>query len=94
LPAHRTPRVDLFEAFVQLANSGADNAPIALELRLTRSAQADATFLSLKVRPAANEPRGQVPELRKFHLQFALKTSGPLRKNIENQACAIEYPAL
>ena len=33
-------------------------------------------------------------KLRQFHLQFALKAARTLRKNIENQAGAVDHPAL
>ena len=72
----------------------ADQPPIGLKLRFARATQSDATFLTFKVSPAADQARRQVSQLRKLHLQLALETAGTLRKNIQNQAAAIQHPAI
>ncbi len=93
LPVHRAARVDVLEARVQLPDPAPEEAAIRFQLGLTGTAQADAAFLPLEVSPAAHQPGRQVPELRQFDLQLTLEAARTLRKDVENEARAVQDAA-
>ena len=82
------------EASTQRPDAVGEQAPVRFQLRLARAAQADAAFLSLQVRPASDEPRGDVTELRQLDLELAFETARALRKDVEDEAVAIQHAAL
>nr|ABF18943.1 GTPase [uncultured bacterium pFosLip] len=84
----------MLEALVQLPDPLANKPAIRLQLRLARAAQTDAALLSFEVSPAAHQSRGQVLELRQFHLQLALEAARPLRKYVENEPGPVQHTAL
>ena len=83
--------LDLLEALGEDAHALPDQAPVGLELRLARTAQANAALLALQVRPAAHQAARDVLQLRQFHLELAFEAARALRKDVENQAVAIEH---
>ena len=87
-------RVDLLEAGIQLPDAAPDQATVRLQLGFTRPAQPDTAFLPLEMRPAADQPGRQMPELGEFNLQLAFETACSLREDIQNQAGAVEHAAL
>jgi len=88
LPEHRLqPRAQGFDPHRQ-------KPAVGFQLGFTRAAQADAAFLPFQVCPAAHQAGGQVAQLRQFHLQLAFVRACPLRKNIQNQAGAVEHATL
>ena len=72
----------------------AEQPAVGLELGLARPAQADAALLSLEVGPAAHQARRQVLELGQFDLQLALEGARAQREDIQDQAGAVDDPAL
>ena len=87
---HRAPGVDCFKALVQLPNARTDQSSVRFQLCLTRTSKADATFLALKVSPAANQSGRQMMKLGEFYLEFALEAPRSLGENIENQAGTVQ----
>src|SRR5690606_23522930 len=85
---------DLVQAAFEHADAVAEQAAVGLELRLTRSAQADTTALALQVRPAADQPRRQMGQLRELYLQLALEGLRAPREDVENQTGAVQHPGL
>src|SRR5690606_13763839 len=82
------------EPLLQHADALAEQPAVGLELRLTRAPQADAALLPLEVRPASDQPRGQVLELRELDLQLTFEAGRPLREAVEDQAVAVEHSRL
>ena len=80
---------DLQQSLPKLVYPLADEPAIRLQLRFTRPAQADTALLSLQMRPAANQARGQVPQLRQLDLQFPLKAPRTLRKYIQYESGSV-----
>ncbi len=66
-------------------NTICDQAVIQLELSLPGTTHADTTLLPIEVGPAADQPRGHVPQLRQLDLQLALMGACALRKDIDDQ---------
>src|SRR5690606_34852118 len=64
---------------------------VRLKLGFTRPSQPDTTFLSLKVSPATNQTCREMLQLRQLNLYLSFMTFGTLRKNVENQARAINH---
>ena len=87
-------QVHFLEASAQQLDAVAEQSAVGFELGLTWTTQADAAFLPLKVRPAAHEPRGHVPQLRELDLQLAHVGAGTLREDIEDEPRAIDHAAL
>src|SRR5690606_17627280 len=58
---------------------------------LARAAQADTALLPLEMRPAADQARGEMLQLREFDLQLALEGSRSLGEDVEDQTGAIEH---
>ena len=84
----------LGQARAQGFDTLADQPAVGLELGFARAAQADTALLPFQVSPAANQTRGQVLQLRQFHLQLALVGGGALGENVEDQAGAVQHPDL
>src|SRR6185437_556886 len=85
---------DSSEPGLQHLDPRSDQPPVGLELRLAGSAQADAAGLPFEVRPAADQPRRQMLQLRELDLKLAFGALRALRKNIEDQADAVDDAAL
>ena len=78
---------------MKLLDAIANQAAVDLELRLSRTAQADATLLAFKVGPAAHQTRGQMFELCEFDLQLTFARACALSEDIEDKTGAVEHPA-
>ena len=72
----------------------AEQATVGFELGLPRPAQADTALLALQVGPATHQPGGKVGELGQFYLKLALEGTGALGEDVQNEARAIQHPAL
>ena len=67
---------------------------VALELRLTRAARADAAAEPLEVLPHAAHARQVVLELRELDLELALGADGVLGEDVEDQLRAVDDPCV
>ncbi len=86
---------DLFQSLLQLFDPLLQQAAVGFQLGFTRPAQADGTAaLALQVGPAADQPRGHVAQLRQFHLQLAFVAVRTLGEDVQDQAGAVDHPAL
>ncbi len=83
--------VDPLQPAVELTDPLTEQAPVGLELRLTRPAQADATLLPLQMGPAADQTRRQMFELCQLNLQLALEAARALGENIQDQTRSVEH---
>lgn len=81
---------EFLEPHLEHLDALADEAAVRFELRFTRTAQPDTAFLTLEVSPRAHEPRGNVLQLREFHLKLAFMATGALRENVEDEAGAVD----
>ena len=72
----------------------ADMPPVGLQLAFPRAPGADAAAQPGHSRALAREPRQQIFQLSKLHLQLALPGSGPGSKNIQNQHGPVDDPDL
>src|SRR5581483_4517068 len=80
------------ELAFDLGDALADQAAVGFDLRFAGAAQeAEAAALALKMRPAANQARALVCEMRKLRLQAALARLGPLAENFENERGAVQH---
>src|SRR5690606_11722049 len=86
--------LDAPEPLLQEPDALAEQAAVRLELRLARPSEADAALLPLEVGPAADEPGGQMLELRQLDLQLTFEACGALGKDVEDQPIAIEHARL
>ena len=94
-PALNRPlRLHAHELLLERSHALAEQPPVGLELRLARSAQADAAFLPLQVSPAAHQARRQALELGELDLHFSFVAARTLRENVEDQARAIDHTAV
>ena len=67
------------------------NAPaVGLELGFARPARADAAAEPRQRRAGAHQPRQQIFQLRKLHLQLALACLRAAREDIKDQLCAVD----
>src|SRR3569623_125660 len=78
-----------FQSYVELIDTMLNQAPVGLELRFARAAQADAALLPSLMGPAAHKARGQVAELCEFHLQLSFEGCGALGLNVEDETGAV-----
>ena len=90
----RAPTLDGVELPPDPLDALADEAPVGLELRLARTAQADPAALALEMGPPANQPGRQVAKLRELHLQPAFEGARAPRENVEDETDPVEHPAL
>jgi hypothetical protein len=81
------------QSTLQLANFSRHQSPIRFELSFAGTAQPDTAFLPLQMSPSPHETRGHVLHLSQLNLQLALKGTGALRKNIENETGPINDAA-
>ena len=70
----------------QVLNPAADRATVFFELRLARSAGADASALAREAQSTPRQSRQSITQLCQLHLQPACSARGPLRKDVENQS--------
>ena len=73
-----------------------DNAAVRLQLGLTGALGADGALaagaaLALQVGPHARQTGQQILVLGQLHLESALFRLGPLGKNVQNQAAAVQH---
>ena len=86
LPARFALLFELLEPPRQCLDAFAEQSTIGLELRFAGTTIADAAAtLAFEVGPAANQARGDVFELRKFHFELAFVATGALREDVEDQ---------
>ena len=82
------------QPFFQAFDASANQAPVGFQLGFARAAQADTAFLTLQVSPAAHQPRGNILQLGKLHLQLAFVGVGAAGKNIQYQPGAVDNTGL
>ena len=91
-------RVALAAELAEAPLEDRDPAPrqpaVRLELRLARSARADAAAQALEVLPHPAHPRQVVLELRELDLELALGADGVLREDVEDQLRAVDDAGL
>src|SRR5437868_5586998 len=92
-PLHRPRSPHRVQLPLQARNSLLHPAAVDFQLRLSRTARADAAGLPREVVPHASEARQQILQLRQLNLQAPLPTARALRKNVENELGAIEHLA-
>ena len=85
---------DAREAFLERLDADAEQAPVRFELRLAGAAQPDAALLPLEVRPAADEPRQLVLDLRELDLELAFGAARAQREDVEDEAHTVDDAAL
>ena len=66
--------------------------PVCFKPRFTGAARADAAAEPRKIVRGTGQAGQTVLELRKLHLQFAFGAGGALRKDVEDQTCAVDDP--
>src|SRR5207248_9320887 len=71
-------------------NARADAPAIGFELRLARSARADATAEPGQRGTRAGQPRQQVLQLRELHLELAFARPRAAREDVEDQLRAVD----
>ena len=86
--------MQFIEPAPQGLDSFTDQAAVSFKLGFTWAAQADTAFLTFQMGPAANQARREVLQLGQFNLDLALVALCTLRKNVENQAGAIDHPGI
>ena len=92
-PAQLAACADPFQAPLDDPDALRHETPVGLQLFLAGPAQADTTLLPLEMRPAPDQPRRQMLELRELHLQLAFESAGPLGEDVQNERDAIEHAA-
>ena len=83
---------DVFEPLLDHGDLGANPAAVRLELGFTGSAEPDPAADTRQVRPHARQPRQQILELRKLHLELGLAATRPCREDVENDLGAVHHP--
>ena len=86
----------LLQLRLQLVDLPVDVAAVRLQLRLTGALGANGTLaagagLSLQMSPHTHQPRQQILVLGQLHLQAALLGLGPLGKDVQDQAAAVQH---
>jgi hypothetical protein len=84
----------LGESLLQMTDPQADQTPVRLKLSLTRPTQTDTTPLPFEMSPPSDEAGRQVSKLSQFDLQLTFMALRPQSKNVQNQSCPINDPAL
>ena len=91
LGAHRLARaLDLLQPAPQRGDAVAREAAVGLDLRLARSARADAAAETLEVRPQAAHAREVVLELRELDLELALGAVRVAGEDVEDHRRAVD----
>ena len=85
---------DTLQPLVEGGDALAEQAAVGFELGLARPPQADTTLLALQVSPTPHEAGREMGELGQFHLELALERAGALGEDVQNEARAIQHPAL
>src|SRR5262249_46240600 len=94
LAPHVALAAQLPQPLAQLHDPATCEAPVRLELRLTRAARADAAAEPLEVLPHAPHPREVVLELCKFNLKLPLGAHGVLGEDVEDQLRPVDDACL
>jgi len=79
---------------VDVLDARADQALVELELRLADAAGADATLLTIQMRPAADQARRGVLELGELDLQLAFVGARALGEDVEDEPRARQHAGL
>ncbi len=82
------------EFVFQKCDALAEQTAVGFKLLFAWATQPDTTFFSIKVSPAAYQARCEMLQLCQLHLQFTFMAAGALRKDIENQAGAVNDTTL
>ena len=82
--------LQLFQLGAQSLDPLAYQAAVGLELCFAGSAQANTALLPFQVGPAADQACGKMLQLGQFDLDLAFMALRALRKNIEDQAGAVD----
>ncbi len=84
-------RLHLFQFILQTRDAFADQAPVGLDLGLTRTAhEAEAAALALEVSPRPHQAAALIVQMRKFDLKRALLGLGASAENFEDQPGPVE----
>ena len=83
-----------FEPLLEQLDAHPEHAAVGFELLFPRTAQADTALLAFEVGPTAHEAGREVFELSEFDLQLAFVAARALREDVENQAVAVDDPAV
>src|SRR6266487_306526 len=94
LSAHGALLTEPAQASPQQRDAPTRQAPIGLELRLTRASRPDSTAQALEVLPQAAHAREVVLELRELDLELALRAHGMLGEDVEDQLRPVDDPCL
>src|SRR5207237_3209442 len=91
LSAHGALLTEPAQASPQQRDAPTRQAPIGLELRLTRASRPDSTAQALEVLPQAAHAREVVLELRELDLELALGAHGMVGEDVEDHGSAVEH---
>ena len=72
----------------------ANQTPVRLKLSLTGPTQPNTAPLPFEMSPSSDEACRQVPKLSQFNLQLTFMGLRPQSKNVQNQSCPVNDPAL
>ena len=86
----RPALADLIDLALNRLDAHADAPPVGLELRLARTARADAAAEPRERRAGSGQPRQQVFQLRQLHLPLAFARARAAREDVENELRAID----
>ena len=90
LASNAALRLERLEPGAEHGDAVAGHPAVALELRLTGAARADAATEALEVLPHAAHPRQVVLELRELDLELALGADRVLGEDVEDQLRAVD----
>ena len=90
LPPRRALSLESAEPLLEERYPRASEAPVGLELTLTRASSPDAASEALEVLPQAAHARQVVLELRQLDLELALRAACVLREDVEDQLRAVD----
>ena len=91
LGAHDGPRaLDVGQLALERGDPVAGQATVGLDLRLARSARADAGAEALEMRPQAAHPREVVLELGELDLELAVRALGVAGEDVEDHGGAVD----
>ncbi|RMN10882.1 GTPase [Pseudomonas savastanoi pv. glycinea] len=85
---------NLLQPPFDLPQANPQKTSVGFELGFAWAAQADTTFLTLKVSPATDQTRTHMLKLGQFDLKLAFVGTCALRKDIEDQTRTIKHAAL
>src|SRR5690606_24352062 len=83
----------LFQALAEILDPGPEQTAVGLQLGFPGAAQTNPALLPFQVSPAPDQPGRHMLKLSQLDLQLTFVSAGPLSKDIENHASAIQHPA-